>query len=91
MFGRHVSQVVSAENWKQIFVPAGFAHGFLTLEPDTEVIYKVNALYSPQHERGIAWNDPTLSIDWGVDPSLAVLSARDTRHPLLKDQPDLFP
>lgn len=90
-FGKHVTDVVSVENWKQIFVPAGFAHGFVTLEPDTEVIYKVNALYSPQHERGIAWNDPALGIDWRIGANEAILSARDTKHPLLRDQPDLFP
>ena len=90
-FGKHVTDVLSAENWKQIFVPAGFAHGFVTLEPDTEVIYKVNALYSPQHERGIAWNDPALAIDWRIAAGEAILSARDTRHPPLRDQPDLFP
>jgi len=90
-FGQHVTDVVSAENWKQIFVPAGFAHGFVTLEPDTEVIYKVNALYSPPHERGIAWNDPALAIDWRINPTAAILSVRDTKHPLLREQPDLFP
>ena len=90
-FGRHVTDVLSAENWKQMFVPAGFAHGFVTLEPDTEVIYKVNALYSPQHERGIAWNDPALAIDWRIGANAAILSARDAKHPQLRDQPDVFP
>ncbi len=90
-FGKHVADVVSADNWRQIFVPAGFAHGFVTLEENTEVIYKVDALYSPEHERGIAWNDPALAIDWRIDPAAAVLSARDTKHPLLANQADLFP
>jgi dTDP-4-dehydrorhamnose 3,5-epimerase len=89
-FGEHVSAVVSRENWRQIFVPAGFAHGFVTLEPDTEVLYKVSAYYSPAHERGIRWNDPKLAIAWGIDPAAAVLSARDRDHPLLVDAKDLF-
>jgi dTDP-4-dehydrorhamnose 3,5-epimerase len=89
-FGKHVSAVVSAENWRQIFVPIGFAHGFVTLEPNTEVLYKVSDYYSPSHERGIRWNDPDLAINWGVDPATAILSPRDTDHPLLRDAKDLF-
>jgi len=87
-FGKHVAQIISAENWRQIFVPAGFAHGFVTLEPDTEVIYKVTADYSPPHERGILWNDPSLGIEWGIDSP--VLSPRDTKHPRFAEQSDLF-
>jgi dTDP-4-dehydrorhamnose 3,5-epimerase len=89
-FGRHVSAVLSAENWKQMYVPAGFAHGFVTLEPDTEVIYKVTAPYSPADERGILWNDPALGIAWGVDNGSAVLSDRDRKHPILAHATDLF-
>ena len=89
-FGKHVKAVISAENWKQIYVPVGFAHGFVTLEPNTEVIYKVTTYYSPKDERGIRWNDPALGIDWGIDEANAVLSERDRKHPALKDQPDLF-
>jgi len=89
-FGRHVSAVLSAENWRQIFVPIGFAHGFATLEPDTEVIYKVTSYYSPKDERGIRWNDPKLGIDWGIDEKDVVLSARDREHPMLADTKDLF-
>jgi dTDP-4-dehydrorhamnose 3,5-epimerase len=89
-FGRHVRAVISADNWTQIYVPEGFAHGFVTLEPNTEVIYKVTAPYSPADERGILWNDPALGIDWGVDESTATLSDRDRKHPRLVDQSDLF-
>jgi dTDP-4-dehydrorhamnose 3,5-epimerase len=89
-FGKHVTVVLSAENWHQIFVPIGFAHGFTTLEPNTEVLYKVTTYYSPQHERGIRWNDPKLGIDWGIDGSRATLSKRDTEHPMFADAKDLF-
>jgi dTDP-4-dehydrorhamnose 3,5-epimerase len=89
-FGRHVSAVISAENWRQIYVPIGFAHGFITLEPNTEVVYKVTNYYSPAHERGIRWDDPDLDIAWGVSGAEAVLSKRDTQHLGLKDAPDLF-
>jgi dTDP-4-dehydrorhamnose 3,5-epimerase len=89
-FGRHVSALVSADNWRQVFVPTGFAHGFVTLEPNTEVLYKVSAFYSPQHERGIRWNDPALGIDWGIADGEAVLSTRDLHHPLLANAQDLF-
>ena len=89
-FGRHVSAVISAENWNQIFVPAGFAHGFVTLQPNTEVLYKVTNYYSPAHERGIRFNDPALGIDWGVAESAAILSQRDREHPLLAEAKELF-
>ena len=89
-FGRHVAEVLSAENWRQIFIPAGFAHGFRTLEPNTEVIYKVTAFYSPEHERGVRWNDPALGIDWGVAEAGAILSDRDRKHPLLAEASELF-
>ena len=82
-FGRFASAVLSAENGLQLYVPAGFAHGFCTLEPDSEVFYKVTAPYSPAHERGILWCDPALAIPWPVAPERAVLSDRDRAHPLL--------
>lgn len=89
-FGKKVSAVISAENWKQILIPKGFAHGFVTLEPNTEVLYKVTNYYSPKDERGIRWNDPALRIDWGVDESSAILSDKDRKYPSLAEASDLF-
>lgn len=76
-FGKWVSAEISAASWNQIFVPKGFAHGFVTLEPDTEVHYKVSAPYAPESERSIMWNDPDLGIDWPFDQSAVTLSTKD--------------
>lgn len=89
-FGRHVSAVLSADNWAQLWVPTGFAHGFATLEPDTEVIYKVTDFYAPEQDRGLAYDDPALAIDWRVAPGEAILSDKDRRHPKLRDLPAYF-
>ena len=83
-YGEHAAAVVSRALWNQIYVPAGFAHGFCTLEPDTEVVYKVSSPYSPEHEGGVAWDDPALGIDWPVKPGEAVLSGKDQDYPTLK-------
>ncbi|MDA4846561.1 dTDP-4-dehydrorhamnose 3,5-epimerase [Hoeflea poritis] len=84
-FGRWVSLVVSAEAWNQIFVPKGFAHGFLTLEDDTEVVYKVTEFYSPQHDRAIRFDDPEIGIKWPIDSKDIILSEKDAAAPLLAD------
>jgi dTDP-4-dehydrorhamnose 3,5-epimerase len=89
-YGQAVSAVLSAENWSQLWVPKGFAHGFCTLEPDTEVIYKVTALYSPDCDKGLAWDDPSLKIDWPVPSQDAVLSEKDRQHPRLAELPQYF-
>jgi dTDP-4-dehydrorhamnose 3,5-epimerase len=89
-YGRHVRRLLSAANGEQLFVPAGFAHGFCTWEDDTVVLYKVSTFYSPVHERGILWNDPALAIDWGVTEAEALLSVRDQAHPLLAELPRFF-
>jgi dTDP-4-dehydrorhamnose 3,5-epimerase len=89
-YGRHVSARISAEEWNQILVPLGFAHGFCTLEPDTEVIYKVTNFYSPANDKGLLWNDPDLGIEWPVSPADAKLSDKDRTHPRLADLGDWF-
>lgn len=89
-FGRHARAWLSAENWHQLWVPPGFAHGYCTIEDNTEVQYKVTDYYSPAHERGIAWDDPELMIDWPVATETAFVSQRDRQLPRLIDQPDLF-
>jgi dTDP-4-dehydrorhamnose 3,5-epimerase len=74
-YGRWVGRRLTAENAEQMFIPEGFAHGFMTLEPETEVIYKVSAPYAPAHDQGLRWNDPDIAISWpqlpGVTPMLS--------------------
>jgi dTDP-4-dehydrorhamnose 3,5-epimerase len=89
-YGRHVSAVIGADLWNQIFIPIGFAHGLVTLEPNTEVIYKVSNYYSPEHDKGLFWDDPVLEIDWPVAAADAILSDKDRGQPLLADLPALF-
>jgi dTDP-4-dehydrorhamnose 3,5-epimerase len=84
-FGKHAAAVLSAENWSQLWVPGGFLHGFVTLEPDTEVIYKVTADYDRAAERGVIWNDSSLALPWPVAPADVVLSDKDKILPRLAD------
>ena len=84
-FGKHVAVELSAENWKQLLVPVGFAHGFVTLEPDTEVLYKVTAPYAPANDHGLAFDDPALGIDWRLPLSGLTLSDKDRKHPCLAE------
>ncbi len=83
-YGQWVSCELSAEKWNQLLVPIGFAHGFMTLLPDTEVIYKVSAPYSPVDERAVLWNDPAIGIDWPLDIE-ATLSDKDRIAPTLAE------
>ena len=89
-YGQHVSAVLSAENWAQLWVPVGFAHGYCTLEADTEVLYKVTDYYAPECDRGIKWNDPALGIEWPIAAREAILSAKDARNAPLCDLPACF-
>lgn len=89
-YGRHAAVELSAESGDQLFVPVGFAHGFCTLEPDTSVLYKVDAVYSAEHDRGIAWSDPGLGIPWPVGKDAAIVSAKDAALPPLADTPAYF-
>ena len=89
-YGRHVAIEISAEQWNQVLVPIGFAHGFCSLEPDTEVIYKVTNYYSPEHDRGVLWSDPDLGIEWPVSAEGAFLSDKDKNQPRLAELPAVF-
>jgi dTDP-4-dehydrorhamnose 3,5-epimerase len=88
--GRHVAVELSAETGRQLYVPPGFAHGFCTLVPDTEVVYRVSDYYAPEADRGLAFDDPDLAIAWPVAPAAALLSDKDCRHPRLRDLPVIF-
>jgi dTDP-4-dehydrorhamnose 3,5-epimerase len=72
-------ETLSAENRRMMFVPKGFGHGFITLEDDTEALYLVTEFYSPEHERGIRWNDPAIGIEWPIVPN--IVSEKDSNHP----------
>ena len=84
-YGRHVKAELSAENWAQMWAPPGFLHGFLTLEDDAEVIYKVSHGYAKEAEGSVYWADPDLGVDWGVDPAEVMLSDKDAAAPRLAD------
>ena len=90
-YGQWVGAELTAENGRQLFVPVGFAHGFVTLEPDSEVEYKVSDLYAPDCDGGLIWNDPTIGIDWPLDGGVPVLSDKDTRLPTLAAFDSPFP
>jgi dTDP-4-dehydrorhamnose 3,5-epimerase len=91
-YGQWVGAELTVENGHQLFVPIGFAHGFLTLEPDCEVMYKCSGLYAPAHDAGIRWDDPAIGIDWPLPPDVAPeLSAKDKVQPRLADFDSPFP
>ncbi len=82
-FGRHIAIKLSSEGNEQLLIPAGFAHGFCTLEPDTVVFYKVDQVYSAAHDSGVNWADPELGIEWPIAAAEAILSEKDRRLPML--------
>lgn len=84
-FGQHIKIELSADNWYQLWIPEGFAHGFKTLRPDTHVMYKASNYYSPEHDHGIAWDDTELNIDWQLYGQQAVVSDKDRTQPRLVD------
>ena len=84
-YGQWLGAELSADNGRQLYIPVGFAHGFVTLEPGTEVLYKVSSYYAPDCDRGLAWNDPTIGIIWPLGSREPLLSDKDTRQPGLAD------
>jgi dTDP-4-dehydrorhamnose 3,5-epimerase len=89
-YGHHVTLELSAANWKQFWLPPGFAHGYITLEPDCEVIYKVTDYWAPDYERGIVWNDPSLDIDWRCSSADIIMADKDRSNPRLADVDPVF-
>ena len=89
-FGQHVGVELTPESGQLLFIPVGFAHGFCTLEPDTEVAYKLSNLYSPKHDTGIAWDDPALGIEWPLAGREPILSDKDRTLPCLSQVPSPF-
>ena len=89
-FGRYVAVELTAESHRQLFIPRGFAHGFSVLSEVAVFQYKCDNFYAHMAESAIAWNDPSLAIDWRLRPEDVILSERDRRHPFLSDCPDLF-
>ena len=84
-FGKHVMVELSEDNKRQLFIPRGFAHGFLVLSDEAVFTYKVDNPYAPQAEAGIRWNDPELAIEWPIDPAQVLTSEKDLKQSLLKD------
>jgi dTDP-4-dehydrorhamnose 3,5-epimerase len=89
-FGKHVAIELSGDSDEQVLIPAGFAHGFCTLEPDTIIFYKVDQIYSAAHDAGVNWADPRLAIEWPVSLMDAILSDKDRGLPMLADLPPIF-
>lgn len=84
-YGRWVAVELSAENGRQLYIPAGFLHGFVTTAPETEIVYKCSDFYAPDCDGTVRWDDPALGIDWGLDAPAAILSDKDAAAPLLSE------
>ena len=89
-FGRHIGLVLSGDDWNQVLIPQGFAHGFCTLQPKTVVLYKADQVYAPSHDGGVYWADPALAIKWPVTPSEAQISPKDQILPALNQLACVF-
>ena len=89
-FGKYVAVEITAENHRQLFIPRGFAHGFVVLSEEAVFQYKCDNLYAPQEEGALTWNDPDIGIDWNIPDAKVILSAKDKAHPYLKESEDLF-
>jgi dTDP-4-dehydrorhamnose 3,5-epimerase len=89
-YGRHIAVELSEANWRQLWIPPGFLHGFVTLVDDTEFLYKVTDHYSPEHDAAVAWNDPDLAVSWPTIPGGPGLSDKDRNAPLLRDLGRIF-
>lgn len=89
-FGQHVACELTGENHRQFFIPRGFAHGFVVLSEEAVFQYKCDYPYTPEAEGAIAWNDPSLAIDWGIPEEAVLLSEKDKHHPFLAVAEDLF-
>jgi dTDP-4-dehydrorhamnose 3,5-epimerase len=89
-FGHHVAIELSEENKKQLFIPRGFAHGFVVLSDSATIAYKVDAYYAAEHNEGIAYNDPQININWGFQKSEIILSEADKKYPALSNSDKLF-
>ncbi|MGD9914613.1 MAG: dTDP-4-dehydrorhamnose 3,5-epimerase [Rhizobiaceae bacterium] len=89
-YGQWVGVELSAQRWNQLFVPKGFLHGYVTLEPDTEVLYKVTAPYAPQYDRGVRFDDPDIGVIWPLAGLTPILSDKDRNAPLLRDAENSF-
>lgn len=84
-YGKWAGVELSRDNGLQIFIPAGFLHGFVTREPDSELLYKCSDVYAPECDGAVRFDDPDIGIDWGIDPATAILSDKDQKAPLLRD------
>ena len=90
-FGKWVGEILSEENKNMLYIPAGFAHGFVVLSDEAELLYKASNEYSPENDRGVRWNDPDINVKWGIDFE-PLISEKDSKQPFLKDikEEDLF-